>query len=203
MDSAQKKLFLIISLSLVGLVAVLFGIAFGVPYLQSRAPLPEGFPEARMRAGQISQDIVMLSNQTNENLKALAALDPKKDKARADELINDARNKNQAAYTKAVELSGELQRMSESFRGIQSLSLQRIVYEAIALEISLVTEFIQYTKDFNNFLEVVSAFLADGSAENKIKVQNAERVVNQRITNINQLNSAFLSQMEKFEKAIH
>lgn len=202
MDSAQKKLFLIISLSLVGLVAILFGIAFGVPYLQSRAPLPQGFPEARTRAGQISQDIVMLSNQTNENLKALSALDPKKDKTRADELINDARNKNQAAYTKAVELSTELQKMSESFRGIQSLSLQRVVYEAIAIEISLVTEFIQYTEDFNIFLEVVSVFLADGSAENKIKVQNAERVVNQRITNINQLNDAFLSQMEKFEKAV-
>lgn len=202
MDNAQKKLFIIISLSLVGLVVVLSGLAFGIPYFQSRAPLPEGFSEARLRAGEISRDIVILSNQTNENLKALSVLDPKKDRTRADELVADARNKNQTAYAKAVDLSLELQRMAESFRGIQSLELQRVVYQAIAIEISLVTEFIQYTKDFNTFLEVVSVFLADGNTENKLRVQNAERAVNQRVTSINQLNDAFLVQMEKFEKAI-
>jgi hypothetical protein len=202
MDEQAKKTLLILSLSLVGIVVALSVLAFGLPYIQKRAPLPTGFSESRSRAAEISRDIVSLSNETNDKVKALSALDPKKDKAQATALVADAKAKNNEAYAKAVDLSKELEGMSNSFKGIKSLDLQRIMYDGIAVEIALVTEFIQYTKDFNGFLEAVSAFLANPTPEHKLAVQAGESAVNTRVTNINRLNDEFLKRMDEFEKAL-
>jgi hypothetical protein len=202
MDEQAKKTLLILSLSLVGIVVALSALAFGLPYIQKRAPLPTGFSESRSRAAEISRDIVSLSNETNDKVKALSALDPKKDKAQATALVADAKAKNNEAYAKAVDLSKELEGMSNSFKGIKSLDLQRIMYDGIAVEIALVTEFIQYTKDFNGFLEAVSAFLANPTPEHKLAVQAGESAVNTRVTNINRLNEEFLKRMDEFEKAL-
>jgi hypothetical protein len=202
MDEQAKKTLLILSLSLVGIVVALSALAFGLPYIQKRAPLPTGFSESRSRAAEISRDIVSLSNETNDKVKALSALDPKKDKAQATALVADAKAKNNEAYAKAVDLSKELEGMSNSFKGIKSLDLQRIMYDGIAVEIALVTEFIQYTKDFNGFLEAVSAFLANPTPEHKLAVQAGESAVNTRVTNINRLNDEFLKRMDEFEKAL-
>lgn len=202
MDKKAKQRIFLLSAILGGVILFLFALAFGLPYLEKRAPLPEGFFEARARAADISKDVVSLSNETNDRVKALSALDPGKDKAAAEALVIEARTKNQEAYVKAVELSRELEQMSTSFKSIQSTELQGIMYRGIAIEITLITEFVQYTKDFNEFLESVSAFLANPSPENKLRVQSGESKVNTRVSSINRLNEEFLKEMENFERAV-
>jgi uncharacterized membrane protein len=67
-----QSLFNLNSLCLYCVVA-LSALAFGLPYIQKRAPLPTGFSESRSRAAEISRDIVSLSNETNDKVKALSA----------------------------------------------------------------------------------------------------------------------------------
>lgn len=202
MDKKAKQRIFLLSAILGGVILFLFALAFGLPYLEKRAPLPEGFSEARARAADISKDVVSLSNETNDRVKALSVLDPTKDGVMAASLIADARGKNQEAYLKAVDLSRELEQMSTSFKSIQSTELQGIMYRGIAIEISLVAEFVQYTRDFNEFLESVDAFLSNPSPENKLKVQSGESKVNGRVSTINKLNEEFLKEMENFERAV-
>ncbi len=186
---------------LTGAVLVALGAALVLSRLEGKNALPEELNDARARAGKISSDIVRLSKEANDNIKALGALEPGGDGGQAQGLIEEAKSKNKDAYEKSVALSHELQLMAQVLPRVKSPAAEQVLYRAITVEISLVTEFIQYTKDLNTFLENVSEFLRVKTQESRFRVQSQEQAVNARVERINSLNDEFLKYMEELDKA--
>jgi len=89
--------------------------------------------------------------------------------------------------------------MAESLEQIKSLKSQRLAYEAVATELSLVSEFILYTGDLKNFLNNLAKTVATDSAVASLNVKQLRQAVNQRVSTINNLNQEFLLKIKDFD----
>lgn len=195
-----NKLTFLISGSALFVFAVVF---FVVPLLISPSvTLPERFVTARGAAAVISGEIVRLTSETNNAIHAVNTLDFSKEKEQALELIARARETNKEAYGKAFALSQELQKIAESLAEIQSVEGRRIAYEAVATELSLVSEFISYTQNLQSFLDSVAALVVSDTEANKTAVNQSLLAVNEKTRLINELNGQFNMKMEEFEKEL-
>lgn len=201
-DFTDKKTILKLSGMLVGVVALLTAIYFGLQYFSVSHVLPKDFMEARATVTMTSQDIVRLSNETNDKIKELSSLNAWEKNNRGQSLVDEARAKNKESYEKAVILSKELEKLAKSLDEIKNPKAERVMYQGVSIQISLVTEFIQYTKDLNTFLEAIEMGIGTNSPENNFRVAASERQVNERITTINQLNDTFKQNNDAFEAAM-
>jgi nitrogen regulatory protein PII len=201
-DVTNKKTILKLLFALFGIVIVLTGAYFLLNYFSKTSGLSKDFTDARMMVSATSQDIVRLSNETNDKIKELSSLDARGKYERGQSLIDEARAKNKESYEKAVILSKELEKLTRSLNDLGNPSAERIMYQGVSLQISLVTEFIQYTKDLNSFLEVVEQNMSNNLPESQFRIAASERQVNERITTINQLNETFKQNTDAFEQAI-
>jgi len=199
MDSDKKRLLVLIAI-LLGVVVFAVGVSFVLPLLERGGKLPSEISDARFRAGEISADVVRLSNEANDRIKALGALDASKEQEKAAGLIKEAEDKNKEAYEKAVALSNELAKMAEKLPEVQSEKVKQVLQQSITVEIALVTEFIQYSKDLNLFLDQVNEFISNSTPANRARLQSMEITVNERVGRINQLNEEFLRHMETLDK---
>ena len=92
--------------------------------------------------------------------------------------------------------------MTESLIGIPSANTQRMAYEAIAVELSLVSEFIIYTQNLNEFLESLERSYEKGSTvEEQDTIEKEIGEVNENTKTINKLNKEFLAKMKLFDKS--
>ncbi len=186
-----------------GALVVFLVFFFVVPlFISSKTPLPQKFVNARGAAALISSDIVRLTSETNNAIHAVDTLDFSKEKDRALGLINQAKETNKEAYGKAFTLSQELQKLAESLENIQSPESRRIAYEAVATELSLVSEFITYTQNLQTFLDAVGALVITNTDGNKTAVNQSLLAVNEKTRLINELNGRFNLKMEEFEKTL-
>lgn len=186
----QKQAFVKIAL----LAASLAIVGYGVYAAFSPAPVsfPPAFLWAWRDAAQVSSEVVRFTDDTNRTIGAVNALDLQGDTDLALGLIREARESNRLAYGKAVELTQTLQRLAASLRDIPSVTSQRVAYEAVAVELSLVSEFIVYTESLNRFLDQVARALATNAPGDRRAVEDALREVNDRAQKINELNDTFL-----------
>lgn len=199
MDADKKRTLKLIT-TLVGVVALAVGISLILPFFERSASLPSDLSDARMQAGAISTEVVRLSNEANENIKALGALKLPDEEEKAFKLLTEAESKNSEAHEKAVLLSNELKRMADGIPEVQSEKAKQILEQSVTVEISLITEFIQYSKDLNLFLGYVNALIVNGTTENRERVESAEAAINARVMKINQMNEEFLRQMEELDR---
>lgn len=199
MDSDKKRILKLVAV-LVGTVVLALGISLLLPFLEKKVELPQVIKDARLEAGPISAEVVRLSNEANERIKALGALKYPEEEANAVGLLTEAEYKNTEAYEKSVALSEELKRMAEALPEVKPETARRMLEEAITVEISLITEFIQYSKELNMFLGHVNALLVNPTEENRDRVKSAEISLNARVEAINRLNEEFLRRMEELDK---
>ncbi len=177
-----------------GLLLVSLGVVGYATYaaFSSSPALPASFLEAWRSAAKVSAEVVRLTEDTNRSIARVNALDAGGDAPQALLGIREARERNTLAYGKAVELTRELQRLAESLNDIPSAAGQRLAYEAVATELSLVSEFIVYTESLNRFLDRVAQALTSHSAADRGAVESALEEVNLRARKINELNDFFL-----------
>ncbi|MFH1193287.1 MAG: hypothetical protein V1656_03160 [Candidatus Jorgensenbacteria bacterium] len=175
-------------------------VGYGAYAALSPAPLsfPPTFLWVWRDAAQVSGEVVRFTDDTNRSIGAVNMSDLLGDTARAQNLIHEARGSNQLAYGKAVELTQTLQRLAASLRDIPSVASQRVAYEALAVELSLVSEFIVYTENLNRFLDRVAQALVTDAPADRQAVDESLREVNGRAERINALNAEFTKKMEQF-----
>jgi len=191
--SSQKLLILILVLGF-GLTAYFFATSAG------KTKEPQQFLEARRNAAEVSANIVGLTQSTNEKIKAINLSDLNGNAERALSLIQEARATNNEAYKSAFELSRGLQTMAEALAQIKSLESRRQAYEAVAVELGLVSEFINYTGSLNNFLDSLNRAIATNSPADRLTAENYLKEVNQKTETINNLNQEFSAKIGKFDK---
>lgn len=163
--------------------------------------LPEEFVRARQSAAVTSQQIVDLANLTSEKLAGVDLSDLGGETARALALLSDARAANASAYQKAFELTQHLQSLARALEGIPSVTKQREGSEAIAIELSLVSEFILYTQKVDAFLDALERAIRTDIEANRIAAAAALDEVNAKVISINALNRAFREAIGIFDKS--
>jgi len=198
-DDHKKKLIQVIGVS-IGAIIIVLGIIY-ITSLRASRGVPERFIEARKSASLVSEDIVRLTNETNEKVAKINVLEIKGKNEEALALIQSARGSNEAAYGKAFELSQNLKTLAESLSEIRSSGEQRTAYEAVAVELSLVSEFISYTQVLNNFLGNLTTLILDNTVQNQNIVRSSIRSVNEKTALINNLNKQFIEKMKMFDSS--
>lgn len=162
--------------------------------------IPADFTAAREKAAVISQDIVGFTNETAAKIELANQAEAGGDEQKTISLINDAKVSNRMAYQKAFELSSALREMTSALSGVHG-SQQQAGYEAVAVELSLTSEFISYTDALDQFLNALTnSFLAKDFPNRKI-LEGALKSVNDKIKLINDLNRSFNEKMSVFDKA--
>ncbi|MEK7651237.1 MAG: hypothetical protein AAB377_01775 [Patescibacteria group bacterium] len=188
-----KKIILAVGAILIvaGLLAYLLSSLEGVV-------IPADFTAARQKAAIVSQDIVNITNETGKSIELANRAESEGDLQRILGLIEEAKKSNTLAYQKAFELSQSIQQMAESLKGVQSVS-QQIGFEAVAMELSLVSEFISYTGTLNDFLNNLAKSVSNGTANGGTIGDNL-RDINNRVVLINALNRNFADKMAAFDR---
>ncbi len=194
----DKTLIKKMSIVIVPILIVVGLLVYFVGSLRSN-PTPIDFSAARQRASVISQDIVNLTTDTGKKINEANQAEANGDINRILSLISDAKNSNSSAYQKAFDMSQLLQQMAESLNSVQS-NKQEIGYQAIATELSLVSEFIAYTKNLNDFLNILAQSALDETPNSQKAINDALQKVNQKTTLINGLNRDFVDKMAAFDQ---
>ncbi len=188
-----------------GIGAAIFIIALGV-YAGVRASrtgtVPEEFLDARRDAASVGTQIVDLTRQTGEKIRAVNYTDLSGNVDHAVALIGEAKALNQSAYTQAFELTRHLQRLASSLSAMGASDLRGKAYDAISVELALVSEFILYTQKLNIFLEHLSRAIATGLITDRSTTDAALKEANEQGMKINAINEDFLKKMEVFDSSL-
>ena len=164
------------------------------------ANLPPNFLISRQEASVISQNIVDLTNKTDGKIAEANAADLAGDKVKAKALIEDAQNMNKEAYKAAADLADQLKILTESLASMNPSS-QRLAYEAVATEFSLVSEFIVYTQNLNGFLEKLLVSMETDVKVSKADIADALQNTNNSAKKINSLNTEFNARMKTLDNS--
>jgi len=188
------KTFLIVG----GIVVVFVFLVYGIFRASSQSfKLPDKFTAARDEARKISQEIVDLTNQTNQLIKDANISDFNGKSEEAVDFINKARQLNEQAYNKAFELSLAVQKMAEALSEIKQREFQQIAYEAASLELALISDFITYTQHLNQFFNLLTTAVLTNKKQDRQAAAAALAEVNEKIKNINNLNQEFINKMSE------
>ena len=188
---------------LVIVLILLIALGCGVWFFVNKPPVkpPAEFLTARQRGAEISQKIVELTSVTNQKIKEINSLDLNGDILKAMALIEEVKNKNQEAYDQAVKLSEEMRKMAESLEKISFFLSRQIAVEAITLEVSLITNFIDYTQILNRFLNNVLQAIATSDSNYRRLAEENLGEINTKTWTINSLNQQSLEKMRVFDKS--
>ena len=193
----RKIPFLVRILIVLCIIVVLFIVLFP----PKQEPLPEEFVRAREEAALVSKKIVQLTSVTNQKIKEIQVSRVAEDGGRALQLVKEAKDDNAEAYNNAFELSRHLQKLAESLADFSSFRTQRLAYEAVAVELSLVSEFITYTQNLNVFLDGLQRAIERKTLAEKGTILKSLSDVNKNANKINKLNEEFLGKMRKFDSS--
>ncbi len=163
--------------------------------------LPQNFLLSRKTVALISQNIVDLTNKTSDKITAANTADNAGDKTNARVLIEDAQVMNKEAYRAAAQLADQLKILTESLSQMKSLDSQRLAYQAVATELSLVTEFVVYTQNLNDFLEKLIVSMETDVKVSKSDIAGALKNTNDSAKKINSLNAEFNDRMVRLDKS--
>lgn len=185
----------------VALTAIMIVIVSSLAWNRGSAEVPQSFIKAREDAALVSKKIVELTSATNESIKAASELEIQGKEDQAASIIQEARESNREAYENAFELSRHLQKMAESLAFIGSRKGQSLAYGAVAVELSLVSEFISYTQNLNSFFDSLALALSSDSLEGRKDIETHLAAVNESTNTINNLNEEFLAKIGQFDRS--
>ncbi|MBI5733165.1 hypothetical protein HY967_04445 [Candidatus Jorgensenbacteria bacterium] len=189
----------------IAIIAVIVAILLGAVYwawLSVSRRVPEEFLVARKNAADVSQKIVRLTSDTNTKIKDINISELSGNPDEAISFIKEARASNNEAYNQAFELARNLQKLAESLKNFRSEESQRLAYEAVAVELALVSEFIVYTQHLNRFFDSLTKVVATDSFADRRSVEESLKDVNREVIVINSLNKEFVSKIKAFDDSL-
>ncbi len=149
-------------------------------------------------ADTLTREMIALTAQTNQKIHSINLSDLHGDSAKARALIDEARQTNDQAHEKAVRLASELESWTKSLSGISSPAGQKQAYEMVALESALISQFIDYTKELNNFFDVLGAAVTTNNQASRARVEQSLTEVNKKIAAVNNTSDEFLKKAAAF-----
>jgi hypothetical protein len=160
--------------------------------------VPEQFDDARAKGGVISEDIVRISEALKADIIRANELDKQRKYKEASEATAAASLKVGEVRAKALELAGELERMTEVLPGIRSAEARAAATEAISKRLELIQHLITYSEKTTELLVALENHF--GGARNEQVIEQLLYDVNTEITSINEINRLASEAMQKFDE---
>jgi hypothetical protein len=137
---------------------VVIALGYGLTlFWQSQNQVPVAFVNARAQGATIAQNIVNISNQSDATLTQVNADDAKGDYKDALTLVSGMITQSEDLRNQAVQLSNQIQIMTQALSGISSIDEQQAALEAISSHLALINQLINYSGDLNNLLTALQA----------------------------------------------
>ena len=178
---------------------VVGGIALSATFDdKQKVVVSDDFKVARYNAGIKSRQVAELSEVVRVKIREANEAEQSKDNTRAEILLNEAQLANSEAARNAAELSQHLQVLIGFINGMPAGKSQRYAYAAMTAEISLVSEYIVYTKNVTELIESVAAGVEIGKHDKKT-VEIVLQKANDNVKRINNLNQEFQEKIGDFD----
>jgi hypothetical protein len=184
---------------LVIIFVVVVAVGYGlVLFWQMKNGVPVAFSNARTQGAAIAENIVNISNQSNATLEQVSADDQKGDYKDALTLVTGLVSQSEDLRNQAVDLSNQVQLMTQSLSSIGSIEAQQSALEAISSHLALINELINYSGDIGNLLNALQARFA-GQPSNAAHIQALVNQINTDVNAINNFNSQAQQAMQQFD----
>ncbi|MBI2037093.1 MAG: hypothetical protein HYT14_01915 [Candidatus Liptonbacteria bacterium] len=192
----------------------LFGLLFFVTLLAyllwvylgaQRVVIPREFLEAKGRGAVVAEEIVRLSGETARQLDEINKLDQEGKYADAFNLVAEEQKRSREMREYAALLSRELSTMTSAVAQIsgtdaRSTALQAVNYEVTLMGKLVMGKLVTYSEYLAQLLEALRRKF-EGLAPGAPSVDELIGNINKEVAAINDLNSKFLSEIAKLERA--
>ena len=179
---------------------VLILIGYGlVLFWQLQNQVPTAFVNARSKSATIAENIVNISKQSNDALEQVNAYDAKGDYANALALVSSTIAQSEDLRNQAVELSNQIESMTQSLSNINSLPARQAALEAISSDLALINQLINYSGDLSNLLTTLQSRFA-GAPTNGQNIQALVNQINTEVAAINNFNQQASQALQEFDK---
>jgi len=165
--------------------------------------VPAAFIEDRQAAAAMSQRIVEITESVSARIGEANSYEKAGDRDGALALMEQAHTENNEARLKAVELSAQLKKLTESLNGIHSGTTQQYGIRAISQGLVLVNEYITYSQYLGVFLDALAnSFSGIVTKEESAEIDRALSAVNQEAATMNRMNQLFQNAMSEFDRSL-
>jgi hypothetical protein len=169
-----------------------------VLFWQSQNQIPTAFVNARAQSAIIAENIVTTSQQSDATLAQVNADDEKGDYSDALTLVSGLLTQSENLRNQAVELSNQIQQMTQALSGVNSFAAQQAALEAISSHLALINQLINYSGDLGNLSDALQARFA--GKPNAANIQSLVNQVNTDVSAINNFNNQATQAMQQFDK---
>ena len=163
--------------------------------------IPSEFESARLQGALIAESIVSLSKKSTESLRHVNELEAQSNFTEASNLIADLVKESQEIRRKAVELSGELERMTQALSSINSFDARQAALESIANRLALINRLINYSSYLSDLLNVLDKRFS-GDPGNGQEIETLVSQINAEVIAINSFNEQAGQAMSRFDAVI-
>lgn len=182
---------------------VVVALGYGLTlFWQEQNRVPVAFVNARAQGATIAQNIVTISNQSDATLAEVNADDAKGDYKDALTLVSGMITQSEDLRNQAVQLSSQIQIMTQALSGISSIDEQQAALEAISSHLALINQLINYSGDLNNLLLALQAHFSGVPSSTSGVTQTIPTLVSQINTDvaaINNFNNQATQAMAQFD----
>ena len=187
-----------ITIIIVFVILVGGGYAFAA-YWQSRNNIPASFTTARNQGAIIAQNIVSTSNGSTATLEKIDQYDQEGDYTDALKLTQSLVSQSQTLRDQAINLSNQIEVMTESLSGIKDFNAQQDALEAISSHLALINQLVNYSGDLGKLLDTLQARFS-GQPGTATEVTDEVTQINTDINAINNFNNQAEQAMTAFDK---
>jgi hypothetical protein len=180
------------------LVVIVAGYGL-VLFWQSQNQIPTAFVNARAQSAVIANNIVTISNQSNATLDEVNADDAKGDYKDALSLVTGMVAQSEDLRNQAVDLSNQVEQMTQALSGVSSFSAQQAALEAISSHLALINQLVNYSGDLDSLLATLQARF-NGEPTDGQNIQAEVNQVNTDVAAINNFNNQATTAMQQFDK---
>jgi hypothetical protein len=182
------------------IAVVVAGYAIAL-FWQSQNQIPVAFTNAQAQGAIIAQNIVTLSNQSNATLEQVNADDAKGDYKDALTLVSGMVTQSEDLRNQAVDLSNQVQQMTQALSSVNSVPAQQAALSAISSHLALINQLINYSGDLGNLLDTLQArFEGQPLPAGSQSIAAQVNQINTDVNAINNFNTQATQEMQQFDK---
>ncbi len=194
MANFSRKIKLV--LIFVAIIVAGYALAF---YWQTRNRVPLAFVNARNQGAIIAQSIVSTSNSSTATLEKIDQYDREGNYAQALALTQGLVSQSVDLRNQAINLSNQIETMTQSLSGIKDFTAQQDALEAISSHLALINQLINYSGDLGKLLDTLQMrFSGQTGTLGEVTGQVAQ--INIDINAINNFNNQAQQSMQAFDK---
>ena len=200
--SMNKGTAFFINLILILVVVSIFGF-FGYYLMGNKTFVPENFNEARAKSSAIASELVGLLDESLKSLDKISEEDKNYRFSSAMDLVNGESEKIENAKARALDLSGELNKMAQAVQGIKPAKARNLALEAVSQEVLLISHIVNYNSYFGGLLETLRLKFAGDIRYDSNDVQVLVSNMNSEAKEINTINNFFNQKLGEFDEALN